>query len=58
MINKINRDHYTIEPGPKTPVKMSETALILNYMRQDALSQKSIPLECSTEPVKPSDPKA
>lgn len=58
LINKINRDHYTIEQEPKTPVAMSETALILNYMRQDTLSQKSIPLEFSTEPAKPSGPKA
>ena len=58
LINKINRDHYTIEPEPKTPVAVSETALILNYMRQDELSQKSIPLEFSTEPVRPPDSKA
>lgn len=36
---------------------MSETSLILNYMRQDQQAQKSVPYEFSQEPAKPSDPK-
>jgi len=57
LINRINRNHYKIEPEPKTPVAMSETALILNYMRQDQQSQKSVPYEFWDEPEKPSSPK-
>jgi hypothetical protein len=58
LINKINRDHYRAEPEIKTPPAMSETALILNYMRQDQQSQKTAPYEFSQEPAKPSDRKA
>lgn len=57
LINRINRDHYKIEPEPKTPVAMSETALILNYMRQEQQSQKSVPYEFSDESAKPPEPK-
>jgi hypothetical protein len=57
LINKINRDHYKAEPDRTTPPAMSETALILNYMRQEQQSQKSVPYEFSDESVKPSDPK-
>ena len=58
LTNRIGRDYYRIEPEPtRTPARMSETSLILNYMRQDQQPQKSVPYEFSQEPAKPSDPK-
>lgn len=57
LINRISSKYYTIEPEPSTPPNMAETAAILSYMKQDQLSQKSLPIETTTGLAKPPDNK-
>ena len=58
LINRINSNYYVIKEDVRTTEQMSETALILNYLRQERQTQLSTQFDPSTGPEAPKDPKA